>query len=101
MPLLRKIDLLVLALLVGGFVVVAAQRLGTVPVPETDEAYTLQVAYEMVHRGQISLPMYRFLGGNIENVWHSYTPVYFVILGGFLKVFGWGLIQGRIFNLIT
>ena len=87
--------------IVGVFILVAAQGLGDVPVPQTDEAYTLQVPYEMLNRGQLSLPMYRYLGGNIENVWHSYTPVYFVLLSGFLKLFGWGLLQGRAFNLVT
>lgn len=94
-------DFFIFALLLGLFLFVAAQRLGAMPVPETDEAYTLQVGYEMVNRGQLSLPMYRYLGGNIENVWHSYTPLYFVILSAHLKIFGWGLLEGRAFNLIT
>jgi 4-amino-4-deoxy-L-arabinose transferase-like glycosyltransferase len=94
-------DLLIVALLIAAFVFVAAVGLGRVPVPETDESYTLQVAYEMVNRGQLSLPMYRYLGGNIENVWHSYTPVYFVILSAFFKIFGWGILEGRAFNLLT
>lgn len=97
----RQFDLFIFALLFGAFIFVAAQRLGATPVPETDEAYTLQVGYEMVNRGQLSLPMYRYLGGNIENVWHSYTPLYFVILSAYFKLFGWGLPQGRAFNLIT
>src|SRR5262249_17140184 len=45
--------------------------------------------------------MYRYLGGNIENAWHSFRPVYYMMLTGFFKVFGWGLTQGRVFNLIT
>ena len=96
-----KSDFIVFGIVVGVFILVAAQGLGDVPVPQTDEAYTLQVPYEMLNRGQLSLPMYRYLGGNIENVWHSYTPVYFVLLSGFLKLFGWGLLQGRAFNLVT
>ena len=96
-----RFDLLLLALIVSAFVIVASIRLGEAPVPETDESYTLQVSYEMVNRGQLSLPMYRYLGGNIENVWHSYTPVYFVILSAFFKLTGWGLLEGRWFNLIT
>jgi len=94
-------DLILFALLVAGFAFIAAQGLGTVPVPETDEAYTLQVAYEVVHHNRIALPMYRYLGGNIENYWHSYTPLYFGLLGSFFKVFGWGIVEGRAFNLIT
>jgi 4-amino-4-deoxy-L-arabinose transferase-like glycosyltransferase len=96
-----KIDLLVVAVIVAGFVLVAAQHLETAPLPDTDESMTLQVPYEMIHRGKLALPMYRYLGGNIENVWHSYTPVYFLLLSGFLKLFGWGLAQGRAFNLLT
>lgn len=97
----KNFDLLIVALVVAAFVAVASCRLVTVPVPETDESYTLQVAYEMVNRGRLALPMYRYLGGNIENVWHSYTPVYFAALGGFFEVFGWGIPQGRAFNLLT
>ena len=97
----RNFDLFLFALLVVGFAFIAAQGLVTVPVPETDEAYTLQVAYEVVHHNRIALPMYRYLGGNIENHWHSYTPVYFVLLGDFFKIFGWGIVEGRAFNLIT
>ncbi|HST24292.1 MAG TPA: glycosyltransferase family 39 protein [Blastocatellia bacterium] len=97
----RQFDLFIFALLFVAFLSVAGQRLGATPIPETDEAYTLQVGYEMVNRGQLSLPMYRYLGGNIENTWHSYTPLYFVILSAYFKVFDWGLPQGRAFNLIT
>lgn len=97
----RNFDFILLLVLLSGFGFLALQRLGAVPVPETDEAFTLQVPYEMLNRGKLALPMYRYLGGNIENVWHSYTPVYFVLLTGYLKLFGWGVVQGRVFNLIT
>lgn len=97
----RNLDFALVVLVIGGFVFVATQRLGDIPVYETDESYTLQVPYEILNRGQLALPMYRYLGGNIENVWHSLTPVFFVVLSGFLKVFGFGVLQGRVFNLIT
>ena len=71
LPLLRRhFDLILLAALVCAFVFIASQRLAAVPLPETDEAFTLQVPYEMLHRGKLALPMLRYLGGNIENVWH-------------------------------
>ncbi len=94
-------DFGILALIVAAFVSVASQRLGTVPVPEGDEAFTLQVPYEMLYRGKLALPMFRYLGGNIENVWHSFTPVYFLFLSTFHRLFGFGLVQGRAFNLVT
>ncbi len=97
----RYLDFAAFALVLAGFLFVAAQRLGTVPVPEGDEAFTLQVPYEMLYRGKLALPMLRYLGGNIENVWHSFIPLYFVLLTGFHKLFGFGLVQGRLFNLIT
>lgn len=96
-----NLDFVLVTALIGGFAAVAAQRLGTVPVPEGDEAFTLQVPYEMLVRGKLALPMLRYLGGNIENVWHSFTPVCFLLLSGFLKLFGFGIVQGRAFNLIT
>jgi hypothetical protein len=97
----RYFDFTILATVVAGFIFVAAQRLGEVPVYETDESYMLQVCYEVLNRGKLALPMYRYLGGNIENVWHSLTPLYFVTLSAFLKVFGFGVLQGRAFNLLT
>lgn len=97
----NNFDLAVLALIVIGFVLVAAQNLATSPLPDTDEAMTLQVPYEMLNHGKLAFPMYRHLGGNIENVWHSYTPVFFLLLSGFMKLFGWGLVEGRAFNLLT
>src|SRR4030095_6525249 len=96
-----KLDLVIVGLVIAAFVFVAAQRLGAAPVPEGDEAFTLQVPYEMLNRGKLALPMFRYLGGNIENVWHSYIPVYFLILSGFHELFGFGLEQGRAFNLMT
>ena len=102
MTLRHHLDLGLVALVIGGFVFVAAQRLGTVPVPDKgNEAFMLQVPYEILHRGKIAVPLWRYLGGNIENSWHSYRPVYFLTLSGFYKVFGLGLLQGRAFNLIT
>src|SRR5712692_2552199 len=103
LSLLRKnSDLVLVALVVGGFVLLAAQRLGAVPVPDKgNEAFMLQVPYEILHRGKIAVPLWRYLGGNIENSWHSYRPVYFLMLSGFYKVFGLGLLQGRAFNLTT
>ena len=97
----NNFDLALLALVITGFVYVAAQNLATNPLPDTDESMTLQVPYEMLHHGKLAFPMYRHLGGNIENVWHSYTPVFFVLLSGFMKLFGWGHAEGRAFNLLT
>src|SRR5436305_7086552 len=94
-------DFLLFAIVMCGFLFVATARLADVPVYETDESYTLQVPYELLHHGRLALPMYRYLGGNIEQVWHSLTPLFFLLLSGFLKLFGFGVLQGRIFNLIT
>src|SRR6185369_8231477 len=95
------LDVLIVLVVIAAFVAVASQRIGTVPVPEGDEAFTLQVPYEMLNHGKLALPMLRYLGGNIENAWHSYIPVYFVILSGFHELFGFGLAEGRAFNLMT
>ena len=47
----RNIDLAPPALVIGGFAYLAAQRLGTVPVPDKgDEAFMLQVPYEILYR---------------------------------------------------
>lgn len=97
----RYFDWPILALVIGGFVFVAAQRLSTVPVPEGDESYMLQVSYEMLYRNKVAVPMMRYLGGNIENAWHSRTPIYFLIVRAYHKLVGYGLLEGRIFNLLS
>src|SRR5262245_12322218 len=81
-------DFLLFLLPVSGFVFVAAQRLGTVPVPEGDEAMILQLPYEVLYRGKFAWPMFRLLGGNVENAWHSLRPLYFWIVTGIAKLFG-------------
>ena len=94
-------DFIILLLVLAGFVYVASRRLGTAPVPDDgDESMTLQVPYEIINHGHFGWPMYRYQGGNIENNWHSLRPVYYLMLTGFLKLFGFGLLQGRAFNLI-
>src|SRR5215471_5964558 len=102
-PSLQKVcDLVLVPLLLAGFLGVAGQRIGAFPVPDDgDESMILQVPYEILNRGKFAWPMYRYLGGNIENAWHSFRPVYYLMLTGFFKVFGWGLTQGRVFNLLT
>jgi 4-amino-4-deoxy-L-arabinose transferase-like glycosyltransferase len=98
----RYWDFAILGALVAGFVFVAAQQIGTVPVPDNgDESMLLQIPYEIIHRGKFAWPMCRYLGGNIENAWHSFRPALFIVTAGFFKVFGWGLTQGRVFNLIS
>jgi len=89
----RYFDWPILALIIGGFVFVAAQRLSTVPVPEGDESYMLQVSYEMLYRNKVAVPMMRYLGGNIENAWHSRTPIYFLIVRAYHKFVGYGLLE--------
>src|ERR1044072_1267346 len=86
----NNFDLALLAIIIVGFITIAASHLGSAPMPDTDESMTQQVPYEMLNHGKLAFPMYRHLGGNIENVWHSYTPVFFLMLSGFLKLFGWG-----------
>src|SRR5215467_15802675 len=95
-------DLVLIPVLLAGFLAVAGQRIGSFPLPDDgDESMILQVPYEILNRGKFAWPMYRYLGGNIENFWHSFRPVYYLMLTGFFKVFGWGLTQGRVFNLIA
>ncbi|HSB12123.1 MAG TPA: glycosyltransferase family 39 protein [Blastocatellia bacterium] len=95
----RNIDSCIFAMLVAGFIFLVGQRLGEVPVPQVDESYMMQTSYEMLTRGKLALPFRRFLGGDIENNWHSLTPVHYLIQTGFFKLFGWGIAQGRAFNL--
>ncbi|HKP86557.1 MAG TPA: glycosyltransferase family 39 protein [Blastocatellia bacterium] len=95
----KNFDFILMAIVVACYLVIAAQGLATAPVPDTDESYMLQVSYEMINRGKLAQPFSRYLGGNIENTLHSFTPVHFVLQTGFLKLFGWGILEGRVFNI--
>ena len=98
----RNLGLPIIALIIGSFLLVGAQRLGTVPLPDSgDESMILQVPYEILNRGLFAWPMYRYLGGGIENLWHSFRPAYYWLMTGFFKIFGWGLVQGRAFSLVA
>ena len=97
----RRADFVLPAIVIGLFAAASAQRIGAVPVPDDgDESMILQVPYEIMHHGKFAWPMYRFLGGGIDETWHSFRPVYYWLMTGFFKVFGWGLAQGRVFTLI-
>src|SRR4030095_9421902 len=101
-PLRNNWDLAILLLVVAAFVYVASQRLGTSPMPDDgDELMTLPVPSEIINRAHFAWPMYRYQGGDIETNWHSFRPVYYLMMTGFFKLFGWGLLQGRAFNLIV
>jgi 4-amino-4-deoxy-L-arabinose transferase-like glycosyltransferase len=96
----RRLDLILLITVAGAFTVIASQRLGTVPVPDlADEPFMLQTPYELLYEGKFAQGMYRFLGGNIENAWRSLEPGCLLTLSGFFKIFGFGLLQARAFNL--
>ncbi len=97
----RQADLILMGVVIAGFAIGAAQKLGAVPVPDDgDESMILQVPYEIINQGKFAWPMYRFLGGGIENAWRSFRPLYYWLMTGFFKIFGWGLVQGRAFTLI-
>src|SRR5215469_11341011 len=86
----RYWDFGLLGALVGGFVFIAIQRLGAVPIPdEGDEAMLLQVAYEIIHRGKFGYPIFLHMGGNIDNVWHSFRPALVRMEAAVFKIFGW------------
>src|SRR5262249_53022577 len=74
-------DFVAVPVLIGGFLAVAGERIGVFPIPDDgDESMILQVPYEILNRGKFAWPMYRYLGGNIENAWHSFRPVYYMML---------------------
>jgi hypothetical protein len=96
----RRLDVVLLIIVTGAFTIIASERLATVPVPDVaDEPFMLQTPYELLYEGRFAQGMYRFLGGNIENAWRSLEPGCLLMLSGFFKIFGYGLLQARAFNL--
>ncbi len=97
---IRHWDVLLMLAVVSAFTFVASQRLATAPVPDlADEPMMLQTPYELLYEGKFAQGMYRFLGGNIENSWRSLEPGVLLMLAGVFKIFGYGLLQARAFNL--
>lgn len=84
--------------LVGAFTLLAARKLGFFPAPWKDEAWLMQPAYELMAGGQICLPMFRHMGAQIGELVMS-DPVFTALLALWFRIFGFGLLSARAFNL--
>ncbi|MBL8151849.1 MAG: glycosyltransferase family 39 protein [Blastocatellia bacterium] len=81
------------------FTVFQCYNLDRFPAPRCDEPWLMQPSLQLINKGEPGLPMFRRLGGNIEHYWLT-SPVQFWSLAIFFKLFGFGLLQARLFNLL-
>jgi hypothetical protein len=87
-----------LGLIIGVFIFLTAQKLSYFPSPWKDEPWLMQPAYEVLQHGRNALPMFRHKGYQVGE--HVLTdPVFTYLLGGWFKVWGFGMLQARAFNL--
>lgn len=92
------IEILLVTLVIGGFFVLAVQKIAFYPVPWKDEPWLMQPAFEVLKTGQMSMPMFRHFGNELgERIFTD--PVFTYLLAGWFKCFGFGMLQARLFNL--
>src|SRR5262249_2622053 len=76
-----------------------ALKIGLYPVPWKDESWLMQPAYEILRQGKMCSPMFRHLGSELGEL--SMTdPVFTYMLAGWFRVFGFGITEARLFNLL-
>jgi len=95
----KQSDLLLLAAFCSLFFSIALIHIGFVPPPWQDEPWLMQPSYELLKGHGISLPMFRLVGTNMESQF-IFNPAFSFILALFFKLFGFGIVQARVFNLI-
>ncbi len=92
------IEILLVTIVIGGFALLAGQKIGFHPVPWKDEPWLMQPAFEILKTGKMSMPMFRHFGNEIgERIFTD--PVFTYLLAGWFRIFGFGLLQARLFNL--
>lgn len=92
------IETLLVFLVIGGFFTLAAQKIAFHPVPWKDEPWLMQPAFELLKTGHMSMPMFRHFGNELgERIFTD--PVFTYLLAGWFKLFGFGMLQARLFNL--
>lgn len=101
MKLLNKsllIEIFLVGIIIGGFALMAGQKIGFYPVPWKDEPWLMQPAFEVLKTGKMSMPMFRHFGNELgERIFTD--PVFTYLLAGWFRVFGFGILQARLFNL--
>src|SRR5690242_13484326 len=92
------IEVIALSIVIAGFFGLAARKIGFYPPPWKDESWLMQPAFEVAEHGRMSLPMFRHLGSEVgERVMTD--PAFTYLLAGWFRLFGFGMLQARLFNL--
>ena len=69
--------------------------------PQGDEGRFANAAANFAHKGYLAVPMYKgvWLEG-VERKFYSNMPLYFILLAGWFKLFGIGMVTMRLFSVL-
>lgn len=73
-------------------------RIADFPFIRVDESWVTQASHSLANEGYFGSPMFKGYY-NLEGVTHINPPLYYLCLGGVFKIFGTGVIQGRILSM--
>ncbi|MFC1478326.1 ArnT family glycosyltransferase [Candidatus Margulisiibacteriota bacterium] len=88
----------VILLLIVLFVIFYFFKIGTVPYVRADEGWFTEGSYVLAEKGYYGSPMFTGYYG-AENSFHFHPPLHYVLQAGVFKLFGFGILQGRLLSL--
>ncbi|MFH1428350.1 MAG: glycosyltransferase family 39 protein, partial [Candidatus Margulisiibacteriota bacterium] len=88
----------VILLLIVLFVFFYFYKIGTVPYVRADEGWFTEGSYVLAEKGHYGSPMFTGYYG-AENSFHFHPPLHYVLQAGVFKIFGFGILQGRLLSL--
>lgn len=96
----KLVNRLGVALLLALYLVISFYRLGDVPLVYEDEPWLSSIAWKFGTEGVLGSDLFAGWHG-METHCYAAMPVYLMLLGGFFKIFGVGVMQARAFSVLA
>lgn len=94
-----KFKILPLIFSIAIFLFFASNYLLTIPPVWSDEAIIADSAYNLIHENRIGIDLWKGIIPDSEKFGLAYPPLYFYIVAGWLKVFGFSIENLRILSI--